>query len=230
VSRGLLEVIALGPADAEAAQAGGADRLELVGRMTADGLSPAPSVAAAVVAATDIPVRAMLRTTPDFLAGPELEATAGALLEAGVEGLVFGFLDERGEVDAEACERIAARMGGRPWTFHRAVDHASNPSRAWETAVALPGVDAVLTAGSAAGVADGLGRLVSRVPPDRILAGGGLRPDHVAPLLAAGITSFHIGRAARVSESWDAPVCADSVARWRQVADGADPSQPAAAR
>jgi copper homeostasis protein len=220
VSRRLLEVIALDPADAQAAQAGGADRLELVGEMAADGLSPAPSIAAAVVAATDIPVRAMLRTTPDFRAGQQLEAMADALLEAGVEGLVFGFLDEQGEVDAEACERIAARMDDRPWTFHRAVDHARNPSRAWETALGLPGVDAVLTAGSAAGVSDGLRRLTTRMPSDRILAGGGLRPDLVAPLLAAGITSFHIGRTARLGESWDAPVCAEAVARWRALVDG----------
>ena len=41
----LLEVIALHPADAEAAQAGGADRLELCASMEADGLCPPVSVA-----------------------------------------------------------------------------------------------------------------------------------------------------------------------------------------
>jgi copper homeostasis protein len=219
VRRRLLEVIALGPADAEAAQAGGADRLELVAQMSADGLSPAPKVAAAVVAATDLPVRAMLRTRPDFAAGENLDEVADGLLAAGVEGLVFGFLDERGDVDADVCERLAARMGGRPWTFHRAIDHARNPSYAWETVVQLSGVDAVLTAGSAAGVAQGLPLLASRAPSCRVLAGGGLTPSLVPLLLAAGVRDFHIGRTARSGGSWDEPVSAAVVAQWRALLD-----------
>jgi len=226
VSRRLLEVIALGPADAQAAQAGGADRLELVAQMSADGLSPAPQVAASVVAATDLPVRAMLRTTPDFLAGDGLEASADALLAAGVEGLVFGFLDGTGEVDAQACERIAACMGGRPWTFHRAVDHARNPSQAWDAVLKLSGVDAVLTAGSAAGVTDGLDLLAARASSGRVLAGGGLRPEHVRTLVGTGIAAFHIGRTARRDGSWSHPVCADTVARWRTLIDATSTPAP----
>ena len=41
---GLLEVIALHAADAERAEAGGADRLEIVGTMEFDGLSPEPAL------------------------------------------------------------------------------------------------------------------------------------------------------------------------------------------
>ena len=212
-------MIALGPADAQAAQAGGADRLELVAQMSADGLSPAPKVAAAVVAATDLPVRAMLRTRPDFGADEGLDEVADGLLAAGVEGLVFGFLDESGDVDADACERLAARLGGRPWTFHRAIDHARDPSRAWETVAKRSGVDTVLTAGSPIGVAEGLPLLVSRASSGRVLAGGGLTPSLVPPLLAAGVRDFHIGRTARAGGSWDEPVSAAVVAHWRARLD-----------
>jgi len=211
----LLEVIALGPADAEAAQAGGADRLELVAQMSADGLSPAPSVAAAVVAATDLPVRAMLRTTADFAAGPDLIGLADELLATGVEGLVFGFLDSEGEVDVAACERIADRMRGRPWTFHRAVDHARDADRAWVDLLDLPGLDVVLTAGSASGVRDGWVNLVKR-DPARVLAGGGLTAEVVPALLDAGIRAFHVGGTAREGGSWTSPVSPALVARWRR--------------
>jgi copper homeostasis protein len=214
----LLEVIALGPADAEAAQAGGADRLELVAQMSADGLSPAPTVAAAVVAATDLPVRAMLRTTADFAAGDELPGLAEELLATGVDGLVFGFLDAGGEIDVAACEKVAERMAGRPWTFHRAIDHARDPSRAWTAVLDLTGVDAVLTAGSALGVRDGWENLVKR-GPGRVLAGGGLAADLVPPLRAAGINAFHVGSTAREGGSWGSPVSAAAVARWRAVLD-----------
>ncbi|NUR73642.1 MAG: copper homeostasis protein CutC [Hamadaea sp.] len=214
----LLEVIALGPADAEAAQAGGADRLELVAQMSADGLSPTPSVAAAVVAATDLPVRAMLRTTADFAAGPDLAGLADELLATGVAGLVFGFLDD-GEIDVATCERIAARMQGRPWTFHRAIDHARDADRAWAEVLDLPGVDAVLTAGSPLGVRDGWANLVKR-DPSRVLAGGGLTAEVVPALLDAGIKAFHVGSTAREGGSWTSPVCASAVASWRALLAG----------
>ena len=57
-TRPLLEVIALTPEDAVAAQSGGADRVELVSEMAADGLTPALSVFGAVRAAVDIVERA----------------------------------------------------------------------------------------------------------------------------------------------------------------------------
>ncbi|MCP2325744.1 copper homeostasis protein [Hamadaea flava] len=212
----LLEVIALSPADAEAAQAGGADRLELVAQMSADGLSPTPSVAAAVVAATDLPVRAMLRTTADFAAGPDLVGLADELLATGVAGLVFGFLDDSGEVDVATCERIAERLHGRPWTFHRAIDHARDTDRAWVDVLDLPGVDAVLTAGSPVGVREGWVNLVKR-DPSRVLAGGGLTEDVVPALLDAGIRAFHVGSTAREDGLWTSPVCPSAVGRWRAL-------------
>lgn len=47
-NRAVLEVIALDAEDAVAAQAGGADRLEVVTDMAADGLTPAPKTVAEI--------------------------------------------------------------------------------------------------------------------------------------------------------------------------------------
>nr|MDT0525259.1 copper homeostasis protein CutC [Streptomyces sp. DSM 41633] len=60
-NRAVLEVIALDAEDAVAAQAGGADRLELVTDMAADGLTPSRETFAAIRSAVDIPLRVMLR-------------------------------------------------------------------------------------------------------------------------------------------------------------------------
>ncbi|WP_027342432.1 copper homeostasis protein CutC [Hamadaea tsunoensis] len=209
----LLEVIALSPADAEAAQAGGADRVELCAGMSADGLSPSAAVAAAVVVATDLPVRVMLRSEPSFRWTPDLPGLADDLLATGVDGLVAGFLDDAGEVDLVAAERLA----GVRWTFHRAVDHAADPEAAWSIATRLPGVDAILTAGSPAGVSTGLSALVNRPSPDRMLVGGGLQPSHLPVLRAAGVTSVHIGRSARLGGSWTEPVSPTLVAHWKSL-------------
>lgn len=229
----LLEVIALTAADARAAQEGGADRLEVVADMAADGLTPDPDVLAAIRDATGLPLRVMLRANAGFgTTGAELDRlrhAAAGLAEAGADGFVFGFLDAFGQVDAAATEKLAAAAGPLPWTFHRALDHAADPAHAWGVVRGFGGgLDTVLTAGSARGVDAGVDVLVRRAAEDAaaaglIMAGGGLRRKHVAVLAAAGITSFHVGTAVRPDGSWDAPVDAALVAEWRSlVAAAAD--------
>ena len=85
--RAVLEVIALGAEDAVAAQAGGADRLELVTDMAADGLTPPVETFARIRAAVDISLRVMLRLTDGFAAGDlgRLVGIAGEMRAAGAE-------------------------------------------------------------------------------------------------------------------------------------------------
>ncbi|WP_319922830.1 copper homeostasis protein CutC, partial [Streptomyces griseiscabiei] len=93
-TRALLEVIALDAGDAVAAQAGGADRLELVADMAADGLTPSVATFVEVQAAVDIPVRVMLRLADGFAAGDvdALVRVACDMRSAGAEEFVLGFL------------------------------------------------------------------------------------------------------------------------------------------
>ncbi|QPP08183.1 copper homeostasis protein CutC [Streptomyces bathyalis] len=245
----VLEVIALDAEDALAACAGGADRLELVTGMAADGLTPSTETFARVRAAVALPVRVMLRGGAGFAAGGDaaLEALCGhaqRLLAEGADEFVLGFLDEAGAPDLGAISLLDDVVDGRPWTFHRAVDHtpdreglrkalavwADGGDRAGQGGGAgrkRRGPDAFLTAGSPLGVDEGLdvlrseaARTAAREPgfePDNI-AGGGLRLEHVAELAAAGITAFHIGGAARRS-GWSGPVDAGLVRQWREALD-----------
>src|SRR3954471_13450111 len=99
-TRAVLEVIALGPEDAVAAQAGGADRLELVTDMAADGLTPPTRTFAGIRAAVDLDLRVMLRLADGFAAG-DVHRLAGAARElraAGADQFVLGFLDPDGGV------------------------------------------------------------------------------------------------------------------------------------
>ncbi|NGN66882.1 copper homeostasis protein CutC [Streptomyces sp. A7024] len=226
----LLEVIALDAADAAAAQAGGADRLELVSDMAADGLTPSVATFAAVRAAVEIPVRVMLRAADGFAAGDvsALVAAAGELRAAGADEFVLGFLDADGRADMAAVGELAAALDGCHWTFHRAIDRAADREVLRKQLAETPGLDTYLTAGSAAGVATGLPVLTAEAAramagdpgyAPRILAGGGLHREHVAPLRAAGVDAFHIGSAVR-PDGWDAAVSADAVREWRQLVDG----------
>ncbi|MER5663518.1 copper homeostasis protein CutC [Streptomyces mirabilis] len=228
--RAVLEVIALGVEDAVAAQAGGADRLELVTDMAADGLTPAVETFVGIRAAVDISLRVMLRRSDGFAAGgaedvDALVRLAGEMRAAGADEFVLGFLDEHGGPDLPVVERILAELDGCPWTFHRAIDRAADRDSLRKQLADLPGLDAYLTAGSPDGVDDGFPTLLAeaarRTEPGyepRIMVGGGLRLDHVPRLRAARIDAFHIGGAARPG-GWDGPVAVAAVREWRQALD-----------
>lgn len=228
MTRPLLEVIALGAADAVAAEDGGADRVELVTDMDADGLSPEPSVVEEIRHRTNVPLRVMLRLSDTFSAtGAEvtrLRGLASSYLSAGADGFVLGFLTGTLEVDHETTGALVEEFPDRPWTFHRAVDHALEPDRAWSDLRQLPGLTHVLTAGSPRGVEAGLDDLTRRAKSDpfatdRIMAGGGLRAEHVPWLAQAGIRAFHVGTAVRPDRSWKAYVDAGYVRAWRTLVD-----------
>ncbi|KAA5829678.1 copper homeostasis protein CutC [Saccharopolyspora hirsuta] len=216
----MLEVIALDAADAEAAQAGGADRVELCRDLASDGLTPELGTVRSVLATTDLPVRVMVREEAGFAADVDvLRRRVGELLDAGAREFVLGFLDAHGQVDVGATRAVVAELAGCPWTFHRAVDHAAQHRMAWNQAVSL-GPDTVLTAGGPGGVDEGLADLrelaaVQDVDGVELLVGGGLRQEHVPDLRAAGVRAFHIGSGARMSTS----VLADRVRSWRELLD-----------
>ncbi|GAA2638120.1 copper homeostasis protein CutC [Dactylosporangium fulvum] len=215
----MLEVIALSADDARHAAAGGADRIELVSDMAVGGLSPAPETVTAVRAAVDLPVRVMLRPEAGFTAPDPaaLRRLARDLRSAGAEEFVFGFLTAAGAVDLAALDAVLPALDGAPWTFHRAIDHAADRSAAWSAITGLPGLDAVLTAGAPTGVADGLPVLLREAGDPRLLVGGGLRPPHLPPLLAAGARAFHSGAAVRPGGSFEKPIDPDLVRNVRSL-------------
>ncbi|MEV8087942.1 copper homeostasis protein CutC [Streptomyces nigra] len=225
--RAVLEVIALGVEDALAAQAGGADRLELVTDMAADGLTPPVETFTGIRAAVDIDLRVMLRLADGFAVGDveRVVRAARELRDAGADEFVLGFLDADGSVDLAAMERVVAELDGCRWTFHRAIDRAADRDALRKQLDGMPGLDTYLTAGAAGGVDDGLPTLLAEAARDgepgyeqRVLVGGGLRLDHVPDLLAAGVDAFHIGGAARPA-GWTGPVSAEAVSTWRTALD-----------
>ncbi|MEV7426317.1 MULTISPECIES: copper homeostasis protein CutC [unclassified Streptomyces] len=233
--RAVLEVIALDAEDAVAAQGGGADRLELVTDMAADGLTPPRETFAKIRAAVDIPLRVMLRLTDGFAVDRPAPLGADSLVEAarglraeGADEFVFGFLDADGSPDLVTAERLIAELDGCRWTFHRAIDHAADRDALRKRLADLPGLDTYLTAGSPAGVDSGLPVLLAEAADgergepgygQRLMVGGGLRLEHLPVLRAAGVTAFHIGGAARPA-GWEGPVDAGAVRGWRVALDG----------
>jgi copper homeostasis protein len=227
----LLEVVVLRQRDAAAAAEGGADRLFVLTDVHEGGLSPEPALVSAVCRETDLPVRAMLRLNDSYTTtGGELTRLVGlaeSYLGVGAEGVAFGFLDADTGVDVEVCEHLADALPGVPWTFHRAIDAALETARAWRAVGDLPGLDAVLSAGSARGLATGFDELLDRASADPevarlLMVGGGLEGEHVPWLVRAGVHQLQLGAEVREGGSWDrADVDAGRVRAWRMLVDDA---------
>lgn len=238
----LLEVIVLHPRDVAGADEGGADRIEVVADIeSGGGLSPEPGVVSAICKETEVPARVMLRLNEGFsTTGGELSRLVGLAedyLSVGAEGLVFGFLDSDLEIDVDVCGYLADKLPDVPWTFHRAIDSALETDRSWRQVRHLPGLDAVLSAGSSRGLEVGHDELTDRAAADPevarlLMAGGGLRAEHVPWLVRAGVRQFHVGSSVRPGGSWSkAYVDPGHVRSWRMLLDDAvDRAQEAAQR
>jgi copper homeostasis protein len=220
---GLLEVLAWHAADAERAEAGGADRVQLLAGTEDDPRSPEPALVGQVRRATSLPIRVMLRLREGFgTDGGELvrlRGLIGAYRAVGADGVVLGFLNAHTEIDVPVMIELVGDVDFG-WTFHRAVDSCISVDRAWRELRRLPGLDQVLTAGRPRGwprvwMTCWPGPGQDEFARSVIMAGGGLQPEHVPWLARAGVRAFQVGAAVRPLGSAKAYVDADLVRTWR---------------
>lgn len=199
-----LEIITASLDDARAAAAGGADRFELCSALAVGGLTPSLGTLAAIKAELPTPVMCMIRPRQGGMAYTEAEfevmrRDAAYAVEAGADGLVFGFLTDDGEVDVVRCRQFLEGLrADRPLhtVFHRAFDVVRDPQRALEQLIDF-GITRVLTSGRAPSAMEGLAEIrrtveqaVGRI---EVLPGGGIRPHNVAEVVrATGVDQVHL--------------------------------------
>ncbi|AIF48337.1 copper homeostasis protein CutC [Dyella japonica] len=216
----LLEVAANSLASALAAQAGGADRVELCTGLELGGLTPSAALIAQVRERLSIPVYVLIRPRAgDFLYGEDelitMQRDIETCLSLGCDGVVFGVLDADGRVDVPRCRPLLEAAGGMGVTFHRAFDMTRDLSQALEDVVAL-GAERVLTSGggvsATAGamvirqlVAQAAGRIV-------VMPGAGINAANVVDLARnTHATEFHASAKASHSSAmrWSNPCLPD---------------------
>lgn len=158
----VLEVCVDSMESALAAKAGGADRLELCANLIIGGTTPSLSLLKAVKGETGLPVHALLRPRfGDFLYTERefslMLEDAEALLDAGADALVSGFLTAEGELDPFRMKELIslAHNRGRKFTLHRAFDVCKDPFAALRNCRDWS-VDTVLTSGQAPSCVEGI--------------------------------------------------------------------------
>ncbi|MFI6871334.1 copper homeostasis protein CutC [Nocardia sp. NPDC050406] len=183
------------------ADAAGADRIELCTGLLLGGLTPSTAlVAQSLELASRTKVQVLIRPRPgDFRYSPAevalMRADIGQVRRLGAAGVVFGVLDEEGQVDTAAMATLMEAAGDMEVTFHRAFDVCAEPYRAFEQIMEL-GCARLLTSGRQPSVIDGaalIGKLVTRAGGAiDVMACGGLRADNAAEILErTGVLDVH---------------------------------------
>ena len=206
--------------DALEAEDGGADRLELVRALAADGLTPKLEQVETILRRVRIPVRVMVREAATLEMGGEdefesMKQHAAEFAKLPVDGLVLGFA--RGDtLDVESTARLIAAAPQCSVTFHRAFDQAADPLAAIDQLKLLPQIDRILTTGGPGTWQQRQRRLnqwqtaAGRI---KLLVGAGLCECVLSGLRNEPyLGEVHVGRAARVPQTVDGKVSSKRVA------------------
>jgi len=198
----VIEAYVESAAQAEAAVAAGATRLELCGPGEG-GLTPSASELDAVRAQSQVPVHVMIRPRAgDFLydaAEFELMRLAiAAAVGAGADGVVFGVLRADSTIDVPRMAELVALARPLVAVCHRAFDATPDADEARGALLAL-GMDGVLTSGHAPKAIDGVATLTRHIAavgrsgaPLEVIAGGSVRAENARALVnATGVRAVH---------------------------------------
>lgn len=194
------EICANSVASCQAAQEGGADRVELCAGIPEGGTTPSYGMIKSAREKISIALNVIIRPRGgDFLyTDEELQEMVYDIKvakELGADGLVFGCLRPDGSVDMEAMRILMDAAEDTPVTFHRAFDHSSDPLKALEDIISL-GCARILTSGCRPTALEGVSLLADLVEKagERIIImpGCGIKEGNIAEIARlSGAHEFH---------------------------------------
>lgn len=185
------EICAVNIQSALAAQAAGAQRIELCSALDVGGLTPSIGLVRAVIRAIDIPVHVLIRPREgDFCyTDQELDIMLEDIQQcrhAGAAGVVVGALTPDGRLDLPKMKAMKEVAKELPVTCHRAYDFTLDPAEALEQLIDL-GFVRVLSSGQADNAFEGRYRLKEWVDQaaDRIavMPGGGITAGNILSVM-----------------------------------------------
>ncbi|RUY42394.1 copper homeostasis protein CutC [Mesorhizobium sp. M7A.F.Ca.CA.002.07.1.1] len=208
----LIEICVEGIEGLLAAQAAGADRIELCASLVEGGITPSLGTIRAAIEQANVPFHVMVRPRGgDFLYSAteyaSMLADVSALRELGVPGVVFGCLNADGTMDEARMSELTQAAGPLNVTCHRAFDMTREPAEALESLIRSK-VGRVLTSGQRDTAIEGLPLLADlvRQAGDRIviLGCGGLDLHNIAEVRSrTGLSEMHFAALKDVPSAMD---------------------------
>ncbi|EFW36490.1 copper homeostasis protein CutC [Treponema phagedenis] len=195
-----IEICAGSLDDALLAEKAGAQRIELNSSLFLGGLTPSLGTLRLVKQKTKLKVLTMVRPRAAGFLYTEAEfetmkEDARIFIENGADGIVFGFLNADGTLDAARCEALCKIANSRETVFHRAIDVVPDPLKTLDALIEL-GITRVLTSGQEPTAPEGAELIAEMVRHARgkieILPGGGITKKNASRLVQeTGVSQIH---------------------------------------
>jgi copper homeostasis protein len=183
-----------------AAEAGGADRIELCSELARGGLTPDAKLTERCAEALSIPIYVLIRPrSGSFVFSAEefrrMREQIAEAQQAGAGGVAVGALLADGRVDLERTGELVELARPMAATFHRAFDETPDLSEALEQVIAA-GAQGLLTSGGAKEVLGGAERIAALLTQANgridVIAGGGLKLETLAEVVRrSGASALH---------------------------------------
>ena len=204
----LIEICCGSVDDCITAQKANADRIELNHALEMGGMTPSLATLKLAKKHVNIPICCMVRPRGYGFNYTDLQyevmkQEAKELIDAGADGIVFGFLNEDSTINVERTKEMVSIIKPKEAIFHKAFDSTPDLEASLKTLIEC-GIDRVLTSGGAVypNIIDGckiLGHLNDLYSHKiQILPGGGVRENNVVDVLKASksnqvhMTSKHL--------------------------------------
>jgi copper homeostasis protein len=197
----LIEVCVDSLESALAAQAGGADRIELCDNLLEGGTTPSAGTLAIARQRLTIDIMMMIRprggdfcyTDAEF---ESMKYDIGIAKQLGANGVVFGLLNPDGTIDVERTRTLVELARPLSVTFHRAFDVSRDPYGALDALIAL-GVNRLLTSGQEPSVLEGLELIIELIQRANhriiIMPGCGFTTRNIGKIVAqCGAREVHV--------------------------------------
>lgn len=179
----------------------GVSRIELCSELSVGGLTPSYGfIKEALKYSKDIPIRVLIRPRAgDFHYNNfDIEIMKNDIYEVkklGVEGVVLGIVDNKGELPITKIADIVDSANGLSMTFHRAFDLLKNPKIQIDNIIEL-GFDTILSSGKQEKAIDGLIYLnrLKKYADNKIfvMPGAGINHKNTAKFIQNGFKWIHM--------------------------------------
>ncbi|HIP76803.1 MAG TPA: copper homeostasis protein CutC [Psychromonas hadalis] len=183
------------------AQQAGAHRIELCAALSEGGLTPNAGLIEMAVKYANVPVYSMIRPRcGDFLYSSfEVEMMLKDIYFAkqqGVQGVVFGVLNEYSEIDKDLLTVLMKAAKGVGVTFHRAIDCCVNYPAGLDVILSA-GCERVLTSGLSNNALEGINIIKKMVKQSNerlsIMAGAGVNSGNAIEIIKrTGVQELHL--------------------------------------